>query len=134
MLHTSGTVYLTSSLAGPSARFWLGGSMPYCRLRRRNFFSSKFDYEMVHSEVYLNKYVVSIAPFSTSACPDYNINIENCFFPCFRFSIFHPFFQEGSANPICPYVRTPMITDNLNVTANTFEMKLKTFYYTNCYP
>jgi len=33
-----------------------------CRLRRRNF--GKFDYEMVHSEVYLNKYVVSIAPFS----------------------------------------------------------------------
>jgi len=25
---------------------------------------------MVHSEVYLNKYVVSIAPFSTSVCPD----------------------------------------------------------------
>jgi len=30
----------------------------------------KIDYEMVHSEVYLNKYVVSIAPFSTPACPD----------------------------------------------------------------
>ena len=25
----------------------------------------KIDYEMVHTEVYLNKYVVSIAPFST---------------------------------------------------------------------
>ena len=31
------------------------GSMPPCRLRR------KFDYEIVHSGVYLNKYVVSIA-------------------------------------------------------------------------
>ena len=36
--------------------------MPPCRLRRR-----KFDYETVHSEVCLNKYVVSIAPFSTPA-------------------------------------------------------------------
>jgi len=40
----------------------MGGSMPPCRLSRR-----KFDYEMVHSEVLLNKYVVSIAPFSTLA-------------------------------------------------------------------
>ena len=53
---------------GTSAGFWLGGSMPPCRLRRRKF--RKFDYEMVHSEVYLNKCVVSIAPFSTPACPD----------------------------------------------------------------
>jgi len=36
--------------------------MPRCRLRRRKF--RKVDYEMAHSEVYLNKYVVSIAPFS----------------------------------------------------------------------
>jgi len=46
------------------------GSMPPCRLKRR-----KFDYEMVHSEVYLDKYVVSIAPFSTPACPGYSQNI-----------------------------------------------------------
>jgi len=39
--------------AGTSAVFWLGGSMPPCRLRRRKF--RKFDYDMVHSEVYLNK-------------------------------------------------------------------------------
>jgi len=32
-------------------------------------------YEMVHSEVYLNKYVVSMAPFSTPACPDCSQNI-----------------------------------------------------------
>ena len=56
-----------------SAWFWLGGSMPPCRLRRRNFW--KFDYEMVHSEVYLNKYVVSIAPSSTPACRDCSQNI-----------------------------------------------------------
>ena len=61
-------------------RILVRGSMPPCRLRRRKFW--KFDYEMVHSEVYLNKYVVSTAPFSTPARPDcsQNINIENCFF------------------------------------------------------
>jgi len=50
-------------------------SMPPCRPIRRKF--RKFDYEMVHSEVYLNKYVVSIAPFSTSACRDCSQNIQN---------------------------------------------------------
>ena len=49
-------------------RILVRGSMPACRLRRRKLW--KFDYEVVHSEVYLNNYVVSIAPFSTSACPD----------------------------------------------------------------
>ena len=48
--------------------------MPPCRLRRRKF--RKFDYEKVHSEVYLNKYVVSIAPFSKHACPDCCQNIQ----------------------------------------------------------
>jgi len=91
--------------AGTSAGFWLGGSMPPCRLRRRKFW--KFDYEMVHFEVYLNKYVVSIAPFSTSACPDCSqniyINIEICsFFACFRFLIFHLFFQRGVSWPHLP--------------------------------
>ena len=59
--------------SGTSAGFWLVGSMRPCRTRRRTFW--KFDYEMVHSEVYLNKYVVSIAPFSTPACPDCSQNI-----------------------------------------------------------
>ena len=48
---------------GTSAGFWLGGSMPPCRLRRRKLW--KFDYEMVHSGVYLN----------TPACPDCSQNI-----------------------------------------------------------
>jgi len=61
---------------------------------------------MVHSEVYLNKYVVSIAPFSTPAFtpPPFR---KLLFFTCFRFLIFHPF-SRGSADTICPYVRTPM--------------------------
>jgi len=48
--------------------------MPDCRLRQRKF--RKFDYEMVHSEVYLNKYVVNIALFSTLACPDCSQNVN----------------------------------------------------------
>ena len=86
---------------GTSAGFWLRGSMPPWRLRRR-----KFDYEMVHSEVYLKKICGQhIAPFSTFACP--NINIKTAlFWHVFRL-IFHPFFR-GSADPICPYVRSPM--------------------------
>ena len=63
----------SGALSGTSAGFWLGGSIPPCRLRQRNL--GKFDYEMVHSEVYLNKYVVSIAPFSTPACHDCSQNI-----------------------------------------------------------
>ena len=60
---------------GTSAGFWLGegASMPPCCLRRRK--CRKFDYKMVHSKAYLNKYVVSIAPFSTPACPDCSQNI-----------------------------------------------------------
>ena len=47
---------------------------------------------MVHSGVYLNKYVVSIAPFSIPACPDCSQNIQKtAFFACFRFIIFRPF-------------------------------------------
>ena len=96
----------TRLLTRMSAGFWLGRSMPPCRLRRKKF--KKFDYEMVHSEVYLNKYVVSIAPFSTSACPDCSQNLQKtalfCMFSLFNFSSIFP------ADPICPYVRTPMFT------------------------
>jgi len=82
--------------------------MPPCRPRRR-----KFEYEMVHSEVYLNKYAVSIALFSTHACPDYSQNIYHThrkllFFACFRCLIFY--ISGESADPVCPYVRTPMAT------------------------
>ena len=37
--------------------------------------------------------------------------LKNAFFACFRFLIFHPFFQGGSTDPICPYVRTPMAVE-----------------------
>jgi len=54
-------------------RILVKGSMPPCLLRRRKLW--KFDYEIVHSGVYLTKYVVRIAPFSTPACPDCSQNI-----------------------------------------------------------
>ena len=80
----------------------------------------KFDYEMVHSEVYLNKYVVSTAPFSTPACPDcsQNItNIENCFFACFRLLIFHPFFQGVS------WPHLPLCADARGMLSTVVEIK-----------
>ena len=52
---------------------------------------------MVHSEVYLNKYVVSIAPFSKPACPDCSQNIQNTAVFCmFSLFTFHPFFRGVS--------------------------------------
>ena len=56
---------------------------------------------MVHSGVYLNKYVVSIAPFSTPACPiALKIFIKLLFLHVFAIYFFRPFFQVGSADPI----------------------------------
>jgi len=59
---------------------------------------------MVHSEVYLSKYVVSIASFFTPACPDCSQNIhKTALFACFRILIFHPFFLGVSLPhlPLC---------------------------------
>ena len=102
----------TPVAAGNVRKILVRGSMPACRPRRRKF--RKFDYEMVHSEVYLNKYVVSIAPFSTPVCPDCSQNITKtwktvlfCMFSLFNFSFIFP---GESADPICLYVRTPMIS------------------------
>ena len=87
----------TCSSQGGVRRILVRGSMPPCRLRRRKV--GKFDYEIVHSEVYLNKYVVSIASFSTPACPNCSQNIQKtALFACFRFLIFHPFFQGGGVS------------------------------------
>jgi len=86
----------------------------------------------VHSEVYLNKYVVSIVPFSTPAFTSTPIQ-KTAFFACFRFLFFHPFFQgEGSADPICPYVRTPMdrhaVREQTNATSWNKERRRMTNY------
>jgi len=90
--------------SGTSAGFSLRGSMPPCRPRRRKLW--KFDYEMVHFD--LNKYVVSIAPFSTPACPDCSqnvtyLNTEHCSFcmlSLFNFSSIFPL--GGQLTPFAP--------------------------------
>jgi len=61
--NTSCEIVEKRQLSKSVRRILVRGSMPRCRLRRLKFL--KFDYEMVHSEVYLNKYVVSIAPFTS---------------------------------------------------------------------
>ena len=79
--------------------------MPPCRPGRRKF--GKFSYEMVHSKVYLNKDVVSAAPFSYPAFTSTRIQKTGlcCIFSLFNFSSIFP---GGSADSICPCVRTPM--------------------------
>jgi len=74
-----------------------------CRPRQRKF--RKSDYEVVHSEVYLNKCAQHFAVLYTclswllSKC---HINVENCsFFACFRFLIFDPF-SRGVSLPYLP--------------------------------
>ena len=86
-----------------SAGCWLGGSMPPCRLRRKKLW--KFDYEMVHL-----KYIW--------ICGQHSAVLYTCFHPhpiqktalfcMFSLFIFSSIFPGGSADPICPYMRTPM--------------------------
>ena len=57
---------------------------------------------MVHSEVYLNKYVVSIAPFSTAAFTPNTPIQKTAFLWGFRFLIFHPFFEGGQLTTFAP--------------------------------
>ena len=74
------------------------GSMPRCRLRRRKFL--KFDYEMVHSEVYLNTCGQHSAVFLTSI----QKTALFCMFSLFNFFIH--FSMGGQLTPFAP-VRTP---------------------------
>jgi len=63
---------------------------------------------MVHSEVYPNKYVVSIAPFSTPACPDCSQNItQTCSF--LHVSLFNlsSIFPGGQLTPFAPMCGRP---------------------------
>jgi len=114
---------LNRQLAGTSAGFWLGESMPPCRPRRR-----KFEYEMVHSEVYLNKYAVSIALFSTHACPDYSQNIYHkhrklLFFACFRCLIFF-IFPGSQLTPFAPMCGRPWQLGLPKIGPNSYNLRL----------
>jgi len=77
------------------------GSMPPltpCRLRQRKCW--KFDYEMVHSQLDQTVITRITSPHPTP--------IQKTALFCI-FSLFHQFFQGGSSDPICPYMRMPMI-------------------------
>ena len=72
--------------------------------------------------------MVSIAPFSTPACPDCSQNIEKtALFHDFAFLIFHPFFQ-GSADPICPYVWAPINVKQPRVSFKSMNLEIKQLY------
>jgi len=90
-------------------RILVRGSMDPCHLRRRKLW--KFHCEMVHAEVYLNKYVVSIAPFSTPACPDCSQNItltqKRAHFCMFSISNFSSKFPGGQLTPFAPMCGRP---------------------------
>jgi len=89
-------------------RILVRGSMPACRLRRRKLW--KFDYEVVHSEVYLNNYVVSIARslhLPALMLSKYNINIENCSFCMFSLFNFLSVFPGGQLTPFAPMCGRP---------------------------
>jgi len=58
---------------------------------------------MVHSEVYLNKYVVSIAPFSPPPIQ------KSALFARFRFLIFYQFFQGDQLTPFAPMCGRPWV-------------------------
>ena len=62
---------------------------------------------MVHSEVYLNKYVVSIAPFSPP--PTHS---ENCCFRMFSLFNFSSIFQGGQLTPFAPMCGRPWISQS----------------------
>jgi len=80
--------------------------MPPCRLRRRKFWKS--DHEMVHSEVYLNKYVVSIAPFSTPTFTHTPTPVQKtALFRMFLLLNFSSIFPGGQLNLFAPMCGRP---------------------------
>ena len=102
-----GEAYWKSLHPRASAVFWLGGVNAPLPPERRKFW--KFDYEMVYSEVYLNKYVVSIAPFSTPAFTPPQPVQKTALFCMFSLLIFHPFSRVGQLTPFAPMCGCPWL-------------------------
>ena len=90
-----------------SAGFWLGGQCPLAAWGEENFENLATKWCM-HSEVYLNKYVVSIAPFSTPAFTPrlHSENLSFCMFSLFNFS---SIFQGGQLTPFAPMCGRPCL-------------------------
>ena len=77
---------------------------------------------MVHSEVYVNKCGQHSAVLYTCLprlLSKFNINIEKCYFWLFNFSSIFP--EGRSADPICPYVKTPMFETNMPAERSAFQ-------------
>ena len=85
-----------------SAGFWLGGQCPLAAWGE--IFFEKFDYEMMHSEVYLKK----ICGQHSAVHPTPTTHSENCSFSMFSLFNFSSIFPGGQLTP--PYVRTPVYT------------------------
>ena len=109
-----------------SAGFWLGGQCPLAAwgekklkiwLRNGTFWSIGD----------LNKYVVSIAPFSTPAFTPHQPPIRKLlFFACFRYLIFHPF-SRGSLTPFAPVCGRPWVRLLLFCLSRTVLAKITNF-------
>ena len=95
------TVFTARDHSKGVRRILVRGSMPPCRLRRRKFW--KFDYEMVHAGVYLNKCgqhsaVLYNIAFTSTPHPPFR-KLLFCMFPLFNFSCIFP---GGQLTPFAP--------------------------------
>jgi len=101
-------------------RILVRGSMPPCRLRRR-----KFDYEMMHSEVYLNICGQHSAVLYTCLHPHPTPIQKTALFRMFSLFNFFIHLPEGSADSLCRYVRMPMdMSDVRNFHESPFPIAL----------
>ena len=80
---------------------------------------------MVHSEEYLNKYAISIAPFSP---PPFR---KLLFFARFLFLILHPVFQRGQLIPFAPMCGRPCLRQHVISTSKNYLQSSRTFRSTN---
>ena len=97
---------LTDSLRSSKGvrRILVRGSMPPCRLRRRKFWKFEEGYSrrrvMINNNNNNNHHQLDqpVITRITSPPPLF----RKLFFACFRFLIFHPFFQGGQLTPFAP--------------------------------
>ena len=106
-LNTYSLTYLYTYLSKTSAGFWLGGQCPLAAWGEENL-TTKW---CILKYIWINNGLHSAVLYTCLPwlLSKYNINIENCFFCMFSLFNFSSIFPERSADPICPYVRTPML-------------------------
>ena len=100
-------VWVTTN-SGTSAWFWLGGQCPLAAWGKENFENLTTKW-CILKYIWINMWSASRRFLHLPAL--IALKIQQINIACFRFLIFHPFFQgRGVSWPfaICPYVRTPM--------------------------